>query len=97
MDVHCRYARNPDFVYRQIVDEMILVPIRHNFGELESIFTLNEVAARVWHLLDGARTLEEIRDVIQDEFDVSADVAGRDLEEFVAELEIVGAVQRVAA
>ena len=72
------------------------MPIRHNFGDLESIFTLNEVAARIWGLVDGGRTLREIRDVILDEFDVAADEAGRDLEEFVAELEDVGAVRLVA-
>jgi hypothetical protein len=97
MDVDHRYTRNRDFVYRRIVDEVVLLPIRHNFGDLESIFTLNEVGTRIWDLLDGRRTLGEIREVIVGEFDVDADVAGADLEEFVAQLEDVGAVHPVAA
>jgi coenzyme PQQ synthesis protein D (PqqD) len=92
-----RYERDPDIVYRRIVDEVVLLPIRHNFGDLESIFTLNEVGARVWDLLDGRRTLVEITDIIVSEFDVTSDVASDDLEEFVRDLEGVGAVHMVMA
>jgi len=97
MDNDRRYVRDEDFVYRRIVDEVLLLPIRHNFGDLQSIFTLNEVGACIWELLDGSRTLRNIRDVIASEFDVTADVATADLEEFVARLEDVGAVHPVAA
>ena len=97
MNVGCRYERDTEFVHRRIVDEVVLLPIRHNFGDLESIFTLNEVGARIWDLLDGTRTLVEVRDIIAGEFDVTADVAGTDLEEFVAQLEDVGAVHPVVA
>ena len=97
MNVGHRYERDLDIVYRRIVDEVVLLPIRHNFGDLESIFTLNEVGARIWDLLDGRRTLVEITDIIMSEFDVTADVATDDLEEFVRDLEGVGAVHMVAA
>jgi hypothetical protein len=97
MSAERRYQRDPDFVYRRIVDEVVLLPIRHNFGDLESIYTLNEVGARVWDLLDGRRTLVEVSDVILTEFEVPADVARADVAEFVRELEEVGAVHVVAA
>ena len=97
MNVGCRYERDSDFVYRRIVDEVVLLPIRHNFGDLESIFTLNEVGARIWDLLDGRRTLVEVTDIVVTEFDVTAAAAAADLEDFVRELEGVGAVHLVAA
>ena len=44
---------------RQIAGEYILVPIRQSAGEVESIYTLNEVGTRIWELLDGQRSLLE--------------------------------------
>jgi len=79
------YARDPDFVSRRIADEVIVLPIRKNLGDLESIYTLNEVGARIWELLDGRRTLREIRDVIVQEATV-------DLETFVEHLTAIGAL-----
>ncbi len=97
MNVGRRYERDSDFVYRRIVDEVVLLPIRHNFGDLESIFSLNEVGARIWDLLDSRRTLVEVGNIIVNEFDVTADVARTDIEEFVRHLEEVGAVHMVPA
>ena len=49
------YQKSPDIVSRKIVDGMILVPIRRRVGEVESLYTLNEVGARIWELIDGRR------------------------------------------
>ena len=67
------YAKSPSIVYREIAGESILVPIRNNVGDLESIYTLNETASRVWELIDGDRSLGEIRDAIVDEYEVEAE------------------------
>jgi hypothetical protein len=92
MELDRRYVRDADFVFRRISDEVILLPIRRNLGDLESIFSLNEVGARIWELLDGERSLAEIRDTLLAEFDASADAVDADLAEFVATLESIGAV-----
>ncbi len=89
------YTRNPDYVFRRIADEVILLPIRKNLGDLESIFTLNEVAARVWELLDGRRTLGEIRDQIVAEFEVGPETVEADLEGLLRRLEEIGAASLV--
>ena len=39
------YQKDPDMVSREIAGEVILVPIRRNVGDLESVYTLNETAA----------------------------------------------------
>lgn len=80
---------------RQIAGEYILVPIRQSAGEVESIYTLNEVGTRIWELLDGQRSLFQIRDLLVDEFEVSPKEAETDLLEFMQGLESVGAVQGV--
>jgi len=86
------YARDPDFVSRRIADEVLVLPIRKNLGDLESIYTLNEVGARIWELLDGRRTLREIRDVIVGEYQVTDQEATVDLETFVEHLTAIGAL-----
>ena len=92
MGLDAAYSRDPDFISRRIADEVIVLPIRKNLGDLESIFTLNDVAARIWDLLDGRRTVREIRDVLVGEYEVTADQATTDLESFIEELTAIGAL-----
>src|SRR5690349_10359779 len=47
------FRRSGDVVCRQVGAESILVPIRHNVGNLDFVYTLSPVAARIWALLDG--------------------------------------------
>ena len=47
-DLMKSFVKDPNIVSRKIAGEVILVPIRKNVGDLESIYTLNEVAARIW-------------------------------------------------
>src|SRR5262249_60437004 len=85
-------ARYPHVVSRRIGVEVIVLPIRKNLGDLDSIYTLNDVGARIWELLDGRRSLREIRDVIVGEYQVTAQVATVDLEAFVEHLTAIGAL-----
>ena len=51
------------------------------------IKVLNEVGARVWDLLDGEQSTEEIIDRVLDEFETTREEAERDVREFIADLE----------
>ncbi len=86
------YCKDPSIVARQIAGEMILVPIRQNVGDLESIYLLNETALFAWQQLDGTHTLAEIRDQVIQEFEVDETQAGQDLLELIADLERAKAV-----
>ena len=94
LEFEALYQQDPAVVSRQIAGETILVPIRHNAADLESIYMLNETAASAWALVDGQRTLGEIRDAIATQYDVSREEAGHDLAELVARLEALGALVR---
>jgi hypothetical protein len=89
------YRKSPSIVSREIAGETILVPIRQNVGDLESIYTLNETAACAWALIDGQRPVQAIRDGIVVEFEVGVEEAEQDLLELLAQLESFGAVERV--
>ena len=86
------YQKNQNFVYRQIDDETLLVPIKDSVGDLGAIYNLNQVAAFVWEHLDGQKTLQEIKHLMTDRFDVSDSDAEQDLSEFVSELENIDAI-----
>jgi len=89
------YQKDPDMVSREIAGEVILVPIRSNVGDLESVYTLNETAALAWALFDGSLTVNQIQDKIVSEYEVDEDEAGRDLIELIQQLEEIGAIVRV--
>ena len=90
-----RYKKDPSMVSREIAGEAILVPIRQNVGDLESIYTLNETAARVWELIDGKNTVRDIRDAIVTEFAVDEDEAEDDLVELLCDLESITAILKI--
>ena len=86
------FARDESIVARRIGDEFILVPIRQQAGDVDSIYTLNEVGAHVWELLDGQTPLGQIREAIVQEFEVGPEQAEADLVVFLQQLQSVGAV-----
>jgi hypothetical protein len=90
--LHTIYRHDPNIVSRMIAGEMILVPIRKNVGDLESIYTLNETAARIWDLIDGQRTLAEIHQLITKEFEIDPHNAQGDMLELVDNLLEQGAL-----
>ena len=91
------YQKNQNFVFRQIDDEILLVPIKDSVGDLGAIYNLNEVAAFVWQHLDGKKTLQDIKHMMAGEFEVSDPDAEQDLTEFVAQLEKIDAILPTAS
>ena len=86
------WARNGEFVSRRIGREVLLLPIAQNMGDLESLYTLNEVGARVWELLDGRRRVADVCDLVTGEFEVDRATAETDVLEFLGTLQTLGAL-----
>ena len=93
--LEARYEKDPNIVYREIAGEAILVPVRREVGDMDSIYTLNEVGVFLWEHLDGDTRAKDLRASLLDKYDVSARVAETDLFEFLQSLEELGAVRRV--
>ena len=89
------YKISDSIVFRKIADEFILVPIRNNVSDLESIYTLNEVGARIWEMIDGKRKVQEIKDLIVEEFEVTPKKAEEDLIELLQKLEKIEGIKKV--
>ena len=86
------YKKSESIVSRRIGDEYILVPIRQDVGDLESIYTLNETAARIWELTDGETQVRRIKERIVEEFEVDPEEAEKDLMEHLRQLEGIKAI-----
>ena len=86
------FRKNENFVFRQIDDETILVPIKDNLGDMGSIYNLNEVGAFVWEQLDGQKTLSDINEMLTDEFDIPEEESKEDLIEFINQLKEIDAI-----
>jgi len=90
-----RYARNPDFIYRRIVDESVLVPIHNNVADMDCIYTLNGMGAFLWEHLATPATRVELEAAVMGEYDADPDVLVKDLENFLAEMVSIGALKEV--
>jgi hypothetical protein len=87
-----RYFQKTDCVSREIAGEVIVVPIRGHVGDLDSVYTLNELGARIWRMLDGQTSVARIAETVAAEYEVTADAAAKDAEEFLGTLEAAGLI-----
>lgn len=90
------FQKDSSIVSRKIADEMILVPIRRKLGEVECLYTLNEVGARIWELIDGQRSVKALRDTLVAEFEINESEAHQDLTKLIHQLKEIGAIQEVS-
>jgi len=87
--------RNPDFVFRKVVEETILVPVHMNVAQMDCIYTLNDIGAFIWEKLDEPRSIEELQEYLLEEYDVEPEALNADLQTFVEEMLTIGAFKKV--
>jgi hypothetical protein len=85
-----------EFVTRRIADETIIVPVVGGVGDLDAIFTLNDVGSHIWQLIDIPTTVQAIVESVARTFDVSSGEAERDVVEFLDKLATAGLIQPLA-
>lgn len=57
---------------------------------MAAIYVLNETGARIWNLLDGQRSLADIREILVQEYSVEAETVQADIVEIVDRLRELG-------
>jgi len=91
MDV--RYERNPDFIFRRIVDEAVLVPIQQDVADMDCIYTMNPTGALIWERLEKPATPAELQAALLDEYEADPGSLASDLKNFLDEMAAIGAVR----
>lgn len=91
------YQRNPNFIYRKIVEESVLVPLHKDVADMDCIYTLNSVGAFIWEQLEQPATTDALQAALLEEYDADPEVLRADLAKFVEELTSIGALIEVQA
>jgi len=81
-------VHRPDVRYRTVGDEGIIVS--QNDAE---VLAVNEVGARLFSLIDGNRTLTQILEAMEAEFEVSRETLELDARSYISELLSTGVVE----
>ena len=87
------FRRSGNYAVRRIAGETIVVPIRAQAAELDSVYVLNDVGGTIWGLLETERSAEEIARVVAAEFEVTPAAASADVGQFLAVLSGAGLVE----
>ena len=80
------YRKGDDVVTRKIAGELFIVPVSGNLANMQRMFALSPVGAYIWTLVDGHRTLSDLRDTVLHTYDVEKSKAESDIREFVADV-----------
>ncbi len=86
------FTKKSDLVTRAITGETIIVPVHGHVGDLDSIYTLNEVGSSVWGLLDGETSVSQIIDTISGEYEVTRAETEADIIELIGSMEEAGLI-----
>ncbi len=73
------------------------MPIRAKVGDLASIYSFNGTGSLIWKLLESPKTVSELAGAVAREYSVDAELAERDVVEFVGEMKAVGLVEAPAS
>ncbi len=92
--INQRFEKNPLLAWRVIDGVAVLVPVKQSGPEIRRLYRLKDpVSLKIWELLDGRRTVQEIHQVLCQEFDTEAERIKRDFLKFLKHLRSIGAVQ----
>ncbi|HKR00523.1 MAG TPA: PqqD family protein [Pyrinomonadaceae bacterium] len=87
------FIKGEDLMTRNIAGETLIVPVRNRIGDLDSIYTMNEVGSRIWELIDGQTSVSRIADLISSEYEVTPEAAERDVLEMCDSLREAGLIR----
>ncbi len=89
----CFFIKEKDLVTRCVAGETIIVPIKNKVGDLDSIYTLNEVGTLIWELIDGKNNVNQIIGAVCNAYEVTPEPAEKDTLEYLTSLEETGLVK----
>lgn len=71
------------FMLREIAGQSVVVPLGARVVEFNGIMTLSESGALLWRRLENGATIEEMVELLLQEYEIDRDTASKDVEEFI--------------
>ena len=84
------YIRNNKNINGRLHDELIMMDI-----ERGKYFSLNQVATRIWDLLEESKGIDELCKTLMEEYEVDLEQSSREVEEYLNEMIKLGLVIRI--
>lgn len=88
-----RYQKDPLTISKIIDNEVFLVPDQDNLLDLENMYVLSGIGTCIWELIDGKRSIQQIREVIAKEYAVEPRRIEEDLTMIFKQLEKHGCIK----
>ena len=77
---------NGSFTLREVAGEFLVIPIGATALELNGMIILNPVSKVIWECLEKGATEDSVLEAVLDAFEVEAEEAKADIEEFLRQL-----------
>jgi len=81
------------FLLREIAGIYVVVPIGERVIDFKGMMTLNDVGLFVWNKMQNECTYDEILVSILEDYDIDADTAKADLDDFISRVRNNGALE----
>lgn len=86
------FTRSRSVVSRVVAGETLIVPVRGKVGDLASIYSFNGTGSLIWRLLDTSKSLADLIDAVEREYEVDPEQAQKDVKQFLYDMLSVGLV-----
>lgn len=83
MDDKVYFQRNPDYIYREVAGEAVLVPTGKAAESFFGIASINSTGAFLWEALEQERSLGELREMFAREYELEEGQSMQDVTEFL--------------
>ena len=84
--------RNSDFLLKDVAGKQVLVPVGSAARAFPGMITVNGTGKYVWELLAREQTVANLVSAITERYEISADIAEKDVCLFIERLRSVKAV-----
>lgn len=75
-----------EFILREIAGECVLVPTGDTTKEYNGLITLSDTARFIWENLEKADSLDELIEMILEEYEIDEETAQQDAVKFISQL-----------
>lgn len=80
------------YVLREIAGEIMLVPVGLSEAKINGLIALNQTGGFIFKALSENRTIEELIEMVTFEYEIDAELARKDVEDFLKLLRQVNAL-----
>lgn len=93
MATQAAFCRSGNQVTRTIGGETLVVPIRAQAADLESLYVFNGSGAAIWRLLESPQTVTDLAQALAADFEVAGHPVVEDVTHFIEMLQEAGLIE----